>query len=188
MMREQPLVTAFAPRFFFVVIDTREIANIHKAIACKYTSNNICTVVGEWHQGYFCLGYYFSSTQFDIVTRMAQKVWRHCGLVFGHDRYSHAGTALVSVRTLAFVFLLVVAWNPKIHVCWPFPGYFSRGATVVSKGHRSRAFCGREGTLHIHYLHQVFPTFFQRLVPFFFAHGPTRRRQRIGLDCLCSSA
>ena len=25
---------------------------------------------------------------------MAQKVWRHCGLVFGHHRYSHAGNCI----------------------------------------------------------------------------------------------
>ena len=51
--------------FLFCRIDTREDANIHKAIACKYLSNNICTVVEEG-------------------TLMAQKVWRLCVLVFAH--------------------------------------------------------------------------------------------------------
>ena len=55
--------------------DIREDANIHKAISCKYLSNDICTVVEEWHHGYFCLGYFFSSTPFDLVSLMAQKVW-----------------------------------------------------------------------------------------------------------------
>ena len=77
--------------FQFCRIDIREDANIHKAIACKYFSYNICTVVEEWRHGYFCLGYFSSSTHFDLVKRMARKVWRHCGLVFGHDRHSHAG-------------------------------------------------------------------------------------------------
>ena len=62
-----------ATPFLFCKIDTRELANIHKAIACKYPSNNICTVVGEWHQGFFCLQDFFSSTRFDLVTR------RKCG-------------------------------------------------------------------------------------------------------------
>ena len=94
MLREQTLIPGFASRFCFVRIDTREDANIHKAIACKYLLNNICTVVEEWHHGYFCLGYFSSPTHFDLVTRMARKVWRHCGLVFGHDRYSHAGNCI----------------------------------------------------------------------------------------------
>ena len=33
---------------------------------------------------------------------MAQKVWRLCLLVFGHDRYSYAETALISFRKLTF--------------------------------------------------------------------------------------
>ena len=80
--------------FLFCKIDIREDANIHKAIACKYLSNNVCTVVEEWQHGFFCLGCFFSSTHFDLVTRMAQKVWRHRGLVFVHDRYSHAGNCI----------------------------------------------------------------------------------------------
>ena len=51
----------------------------------------ICTDVGEWTMLNFCLGYFFSSTHFDLMTLMARKVWRHCGPVFVHDRYSHAG-------------------------------------------------------------------------------------------------
>ena len=89
-MREQTRVLRFASRFRFKRIDTREDANIHKVIACKYLSDNICTVVGEWHHGCLCLGYFFSSTHFDLVTLMAQKVWRLWVLVFAHDRYSHA--------------------------------------------------------------------------------------------------
>ena len=53
MMREQTLIPGFTARF--CKIDTREDANIHKAISCKYPSNNICTVVGEWHHGYLLL-------------------------------------------------------------------------------------------------------------------------------------
>ena len=71
-------------------IDTREDANIHSAIARKYLSNCICTVVEERHHGYFCLGYFFSSTHFDLVTSRARKVWRLCVLVFAHDRYAAA--------------------------------------------------------------------------------------------------
>ena len=70
--------------FLFCKIDNREDTNIHEAIACKYFSNNICTVVEERHHGYFCFGYLSSSTHFDLVKRS--------GLSFcGHDRDSHAG-------------------------------------------------------------------------------------------------
>ena len=48
-------------------MDTREDAHIHKTIACKYLSNNICTVVKEWHHGYLCLGNFSSSTHYDLV-------------------------------------------------------------------------------------------------------------------------
>ena len=52
----------------FYRIDIREDANTHKVISYKYLPNSICTVVEEWHHGYFCLGYFFSSTHFDLVT------------------------------------------------------------------------------------------------------------------------
>ena len=64
--------------FHLDTIDTREDANIHKAIACKYLSNNFCTVVEELHHGYFCLKYFFSSTHSDLVKGLARKAWRQC--------------------------------------------------------------------------------------------------------------
>ena len=54
MMREQTLISGFAARFDCYRIDIREDANTHKAIACKYVSNSVCTVVEECHHGYFC--------------------------------------------------------------------------------------------------------------------------------------
>ena len=54
----------------------------------------ICTVVEEWRRGYFCHGYFSSSTHFDLVTRMARKVWRHSVSVLLHDRHSHAGNCI----------------------------------------------------------------------------------------------
>ena len=50
--------------------------------AYRYLSNTICTVVEEWTHGYFCLAYFSSSTHFDLVTRVAQKVCRKCVLGF----------------------------------------------------------------------------------------------------------
>ena len=80
-------------RFHLHRIGTRADANTHKAISCKYPSN-ICTVVGEWHHGYLCLRYFFSSTHFDLVTRVARKVWRQCVLVFAHDLGLRAGNCI----------------------------------------------------------------------------------------------
>ena len=76
------------------VFQTDTDSHIHKAIACKYLSSIICTVVEAWHHGCFCLGYFFSSTHFHLVRRMARKVWRQCVLIYGHDRYSHAGKCI----------------------------------------------------------------------------------------------
>ena len=87
-------------------IGTRADANIHKTFVCKYLSNIICTVVEEWTHGYFCLGYFSSSTHFYLMKKLARKVWRQCVLVFvdktqkvwrlwvlvfAHDLVSHAG-------------------------------------------------------------------------------------------------
>ena len=80
--------------FLFCKIDIREDANIHKANSCKYLSNRICTAVDEWHHGYFCLRYFFSSAHFDLVSLMAQKVWRLSASVLVHDRYPHAGNCI----------------------------------------------------------------------------------------------
>ena len=90
LMREQTLVSSLTTRFIFNRIGTRADANIHKAISCKYISNSICTVVEESYQSDFCLWRFFSSTHFEIVSLMAQKVWRLWVQVFAHDRYSHA--------------------------------------------------------------------------------------------------
>ena len=75
---------ALQPASFFSKTGTRADANNHKTFACRYIPNNICTVVEEWTSGYFCLGY-ISSTHFDIVLWLAQKVWRQCVLVFARD-------------------------------------------------------------------------------------------------------
>ena len=81
---EKPMLPSLArrnPPFLFCEFDTREDANIHQAIACKYPSNNVCTVVEEWIHGYFRLGCFSSLIHFDHVSLMAQKPWRQC--VFG---------------------------------------------------------------------------------------------------------
>ena len=38
----------------FYRIGTRADANIHKEFACRYPSSNICTVVEESYQGFYC--------------------------------------------------------------------------------------------------------------------------------------
>ena len=96
-------LSPFLQPFLFCRICTRADANIHKAFVCKYSSNNIYTVVGEWHHGYLCLGYFSSPTQFDLVTRMAQKGWRQCDLVFVHDRHSHTGNCIAYANTGLFL-------------------------------------------------------------------------------------
>ena len=79
----------YNPFYFFLKKNgTRADANIHTAFACRCVSNYICTVVEDWTHGYFCLGYHSSSTHFDLVIRLAQKVWRQCVLVFAHVFWS----------------------------------------------------------------------------------------------------
>ena len=88
--------------FHFYRVGTLADAFTHKAFACRYFSNNICTVVEEWTHGYLSLGYFFHDT-FRHVTRMAQKVWRHCVLFFLRTIITlMPETALVPLRTLAF--------------------------------------------------------------------------------------
>ena len=80
---------------FLSRIGTQADANIHKTFACKYLSNNICKfVVEEWTHGYFCLGYFSSSTHFDLVIRLAQKAWRQCVLVYVHGLGFRDGTCI----------------------------------------------------------------------------------------------
>ena len=50
-MRQQTLVSSLTTHFILYRIGTRADANIHKTFACTYVSNNICTVVREWHHG-----------------------------------------------------------------------------------------------------------------------------------------
>ena len=89
MMREEILILDYTSRFCFVEFIFGEI-NTHKTISCKYLSKNICTDVEEWHHGYFCLGYFVSSTHFDLVTLTTQKEWRLSMSTFEYDRYSHS--------------------------------------------------------------------------------------------------
>ena len=56
----------------------------------------------------FCLGYFSSSTHFVLVTKMAQKVWRHCDLVYVHDRYSHAGNCFGLLANIGLFFFPLV--------------------------------------------------------------------------------
>ena len=63
---KQTLIPASQP-VSFERIGTRSGCNIHKMFACKYLSNDICTVVEEWTHGYFYLGYFSSSTHFDTL-------------------------------------------------------------------------------------------------------------------------
>ena len=48
MMREHTLIPSSGNRFSFVELTLGEDANIHKVVACKYLSNDICTGVEEW--------------------------------------------------------------------------------------------------------------------------------------------
>ena len=102
MMREQTLIPGFATRFCFVKLTLGRMPMFKRRLSASTFSNNICTVVEEWHHGYFCLGYFSSSTHFDLVVRLAQKVWRLWVLV--------CARSLLSCRKLH--------WSPCEH--WPF--------------------------------------------------------------------
>ena len=75
-------VLKFASRFSCVELTLGRMPIFTRRSRASTFSNNICTVVGEWHHGYFCLAYFFSSTHFYLVSWIAQKVWRHCGVGF----------------------------------------------------------------------------------------------------------
>ena len=71
-MREQTLIPGFATRFCFVLLTLGWMPMFTKR-SVQVPFKIICTFVGERHHGYFCLGYFFSSTHFDLVIRLAQK-------------------------------------------------------------------------------------------------------------------
>ena len=91
--RKQTLLFSLTTTFIFNRIGTRGGCQYSQGDPRANTFQMISgTVVEEWQPLVtFCLGYFSSSTHFDLVIRLAQKVWRHCVLVFAHDRYSHAG-------------------------------------------------------------------------------------------------
>ena len=79
-------------------------ANIHKAFACRYPSNNLCKVIEEWHHDYFLpLLLLF----IDTLRPRDRGLGRCGGFVFWFLRTIVTlmpETALVSFRTLAFFF------------------------------------------------------------------------------------
>ena len=93
MMREQTLITGFAARFFFVEFAFGRMPKFTRRSRAS-TFQIISARLSENGHGYFCLGYFSSSTHVYLVRRMAQKVWRFSVSVFGHDRLSHAGNCI----------------------------------------------------------------------------------------------
>ena len=91
LMREQTPIPCFTSRFVLKELTSGRMPILTRRSRESTFQNSIYTVVEEWYQDYFCPWYFFSSTHFDLVSLMARKVWRHCGLVFVHDRYSYAG-------------------------------------------------------------------------------------------------
>ena len=90
MMRVQTLVPCFTSRFVFIeltfgkmpTLTRRSRASTFQIVSARLSKNDTRIT--------FALGYFFSSTQLDLVPLMAQKVWRLSVLVFVHDRYAHA--------------------------------------------------------------------------------------------------
>ena len=120
-MRKQTLVSSLTTRFIFIELALGRMPILTKPFACKYLSNNICTVVEEWHHGYFCLGCFSSSTHFDLVMRLPQKAWRQCVLVFLCTIVDLVPeTASVSLRTLVFFFPLVTGTFSSFNAGYSF--------------------------------------------------------------------
>ena len=89
--RKKTLASSLTTRFIFIEIDTREDANTHKPIACKYLSINICTVVEEWTMVTCASDTSLPRHTSTLVSLMAQKVWRQCVLFWAHELGSRGG-------------------------------------------------------------------------------------------------
>ena len=108
MMREQTLISGFAARFCFVkltlgvmpISTRRSRASTFQIISPRLSENGTMVT--------FAFDTSFSSTHFNPVTWMAQKVWRHCGLVFVHDLGYRGGN---SKGTLSNMGLLLSTGN-----------------------------------------------------------------------------
>ena len=93
-MREQTLVPSFTSRFVLIeltfgkmpILTRRSRASTFQIVSARLSKNDTRIT--------FALGYFFSSTHFDLVSLMAQKVFQHSGSVFVvHGRHSHAGNS-----------------------------------------------------------------------------------------------
>ena len=88
---QSPHGTGFASRFRFVELTLGRMPIFTRRFRAGTFLTQICTVVEDWHHGYFCLGYFFSSTHFNLVTLMSLKALRQCVLVFVYDVGYRAG-------------------------------------------------------------------------------------------------
>ena len=93
-MRKQTLVSSLTTRFILVeltlgrmpIFTRRSRASAFQIISARLSKNG--------PNGYFCLGYFSSSAHFDVVIRLAQKVWRQCVQVFAHDLGLRGGNCI----------------------------------------------------------------------------------------------
>ena len=73
--------------------------------------------------GYFYLGYFSSSTHFDLVLRLAQKAWRQCVLVFVRELGFRDGNCIgLLANTDLFLstdnmYLFLVHWSSQTDSC-----------------------------------------------------------------------
>ena len=116
----------YSPILFYR-IDIREDANVHKndlvqVPFMKYLHG--CERIAPWLLLPWIL---LSSTHFDLVSLMAQKVWRLAVSVFVNDRYSHAGncTSLPSNVGLFLstcnIYLFLLQRHSFPFDSWPLP-------------------------------------------------------------------
>ena len=92
-MRKQTLVSSRTTRFHFLNKWHSGGCQYSQSVRVQKTSQILSArrFMEEWSHGYFCLGFFSSSTHFDLVIRLAQKAWRHCFLAFVRDLGSRDG-------------------------------------------------------------------------------------------------
>ena len=110
-MRKQTLVSSLTTRCMLIELALGRMPIFTKCSRASTLQITSARFVEEWTHGYFCLRYFSSSTHFDLVMRLAQKVWRQCALVFARDlgfrggnciglRHKHRGPSQTCLNSL----------------------------------------------------------------------------------------
>ena len=84
-MRKQTLVSSLTSRIIFLELALGWMTLLTKRFSARTFQMIYARLSKNEPMVTFCLGYFSSSTHFDLVMWLAQTLWRQCVRVFAHD-------------------------------------------------------------------------------------------------------